>query len=116
MRVPKIHKLKVWLKFYQALETQEKTFELRKNDRDFKVRDFLYLQPFDNEKQEEVQIGRQLAKITYLLTDAQNFGLQDGYAVLGLKFWKDFTQEERLLFRLVEAGKINETTFSDFSQ
>lgn len=113
MRVPKIHKLKTWLKYYEPISKQEKTFELRKNDRDFKVRDFLYLQPFDHEKNIEVQMGRQLAKITYVLTDAKEFGLQDGYAILGLKFWSDFTEEERLLFRLVEAGKIDENVWKE---
>lgn len=111
MRIPKIHKLKVGLKYYTEIDNHNKTFELRKNDRDFKVRDFLYLQPFDNDKQEEVMMGRQLAKVTYVLKDAHEFGLMEGYAILGLKFWKDFTEEERLLFRLVEAGKIDDKTW-----
>lgn len=107
MRIPDIHKLKVWLKYYPELENGNKTFELRKNDRDFKVNDYLFLQPFDNETQKEVQIGRRIAKITYILSDAKEFGLQEGYAILGLKFWERFTEEERLIFRLIESGKIN---------
>lgn len=35
MRIPKIHELKVWMNFYPNLEDESKTFELRKNDRDF---------------------------------------------------------------------------------
>jgi fructosamine-3-kinase len=107
MRIPKIHKLKVWLKYYTEIDKENKTFELRKNDRGFQVNDYLYLQPFDNDKDVEVQMGRQLAKITYVLTDAKEFGLMEGYAILGLKFWRNFTEEERLVFRLIEAGKIN---------
>jgi hypothetical protein len=113
MRIPVIHKLKVWLKYYSAIDNHTKTFELRKNDRDFKVNDYLFLQPFDNEKDMEAPIGRQLAIITYVLSDASNFGLKDGYAILGIKFWKDFTEQEKLIFRLVEAGKIDENTFKD---
>ncbi len=107
MRIPKIHKLKVWLKYYPEIENQTKTFEIRYNDRNFKVNDYLELQPFDNDKQVEVLIGRQLAKITYVLKDAKEFGLMDGYAILGLKFWREFTEEERLIYRLLEAGKIS---------
>lgn len=107
MRIPKIHELKVWMNFYPDLETQEKTFELRKNDRDFQKGDFLNLKPFDSIKKQELKIGRQLAKVTYVLKDSPEFGLKDGYAILGLKFWSEFTQEERLLFRLIESGKIH---------
>ena len=106
MRIPKIHKLKVWLKYYSEIENENKTFELRKNDRGFQVNDYLYLQPFDNDKNKEVAIGRTLAKITYILSDAKEFGLTEGYAILGLKFWRNFTEEERLIFRLIESGKI----------
>ena len=109
MRIPKIHKLKVWLKYYTDIDNRNKTFELRKNDRGFEVNDYLFLKPYDNDKQCEVQIGRALAKITYILTDAKEFGLMDGYAILGLKFWEDFTDEEKLVFRLVECGKISST-------
>ena len=93
MKVPKIHKLKVWLKYYTEIDNETKTFELRKNDRDFKVNYYLFLQPYDNEKQIEVQMGRQLAKITYILEDAENFGLMKGFVILGLKFLKSFTEE-----------------------
>lgn len=113
MRIPKIHKLKVWLKYYTEISNGNKTFEIRKNDRDFKVDDFLYLQPFDNDKQEEVKIGRALAKITYILEDAREFGLVDGYVILGLKFWGEFTEEEKLVFRLVEGGIIDDKTWLD---
>lgn len=114
MRIPKIHKLKVWLKYYDATDQEKKPFELRKNDRDFKVNDYLYLQPFDNDKQVEVQQGRIIAKITYVLTDAKEFGLQDGYAILGLKFWRNFTDEEKLIFRLVECEKIDYKIWEGF--
>lgn len=107
MRIPRIHDLKVWIEYYPDLERQDKPFELRKNDRDFQKGDFLNLLPFDKIRDSQLQIGRQLAKVTYVLKDVPEFGLNDGYAILGLKFWSDFSYEEKLLFRLVESGKIH---------
>src|SRR3954470_11426726 len=37
------HELKCWPEFYKALVSGEKTFELRKNDRGFRVGDVLWL-------------------------------------------------------------------------
>ncbi len=42
-----IHELKSWPQFMDALITSTKTFEVRKNDRDFKVGDYLMLREFD---------------------------------------------------------------------
>ena len=107
MIIPEIHKLKTQLKYYASISNHEKTFELRKTDRDFKVRDFLHMQPFDHEKNIEFEMCRKVARITYILTDAKEFGLQDGFAILGLKFWSDFSEDEKLLFHIVDSGKIN---------
>ena len=38
-----IHELKIWPEFYMPVVEGKKTFEIRKNDRDFKVGDELYL-------------------------------------------------------------------------
>jgi hypothetical protein len=42
-----IHKLKSWNRFYRDLRTCERTHELRLNDRDYKVGDFLDLHDYD---------------------------------------------------------------------
>jgi hypothetical protein len=42
----KIHGLKTWSGFFTALKKGDKTFELRKNDRDFIAGDQLLLQEF----------------------------------------------------------------------
>ncbi len=112
MKVPKIHELKVSLKFYPFIENKTKTFEIRKNDRKFKKYDFLDLRPFDSEKNEYIETGRRIAKITFVLTDCKEYGLMDGYAILGLKFFEELSYEEKLLFRLVENDGIKPDSFS----
>lgn len=47
---PMIHELKVWPEFFDALANQTKNFEVRKNDRGFRVRDELLLKEYDTEK------------------------------------------------------------------
>jgi hypothetical protein len=41
------HRLKTWPEYFRAIRNREKTFEVRLNDRDFKVDDVLVLQEFD---------------------------------------------------------------------
>lgn len=74
-----IHKLKILPEYYEAVRTSVKTFEVRKNDRDFKVGDTLILREYDVEQQEFT--GRDVRrKISYIL-DNQSY-LREGYVIL----------------------------------
>jgi hypothetical protein len=42
----KVHELKTWPEYFKAIKKGEKTFELRKNDRDFEKGDILVLREF----------------------------------------------------------------------
>lgn len=42
-----IHELKTWSPFFEAIANEEKTFEVRRNDRDFQVGDILLLREWD---------------------------------------------------------------------
>lgn len=65
-----IHKLKIDSKYFDAVLKGFKTFEIRKNDRNFKVGDKLILQEYDPEKQ--VCTGYELlAFVTYITNFAQ---------------------------------------------
>lgn len=75
---PKTHSLKILPEYFDAIDHGVKTFEIRKNDRNFKVGDVLILREYD----EKQYTGSELkAKITYITAYAQ----QDGYVVLGIE-------------------------------
>lgn len=82
-RLTQTHELKTWTEYFDAVLAGKKTFEVRKNDRDFHEGDILLLNKWDNVKNEYA--GSQTAfTITYVLKGGQ-FGIEEGYCVLGLK-------------------------------
>ena len=75
------HYLKILTNFYQDIESGKKNFEVRFNDRDFKVYDMLYLQEFIPPS---TYTGREIRKeVTYVLDNPDY--CKEGYVVLGLK-------------------------------
>jgi len=77
------HELKCRPEYFARIETGQKTFEIRKNDRDFQVGDILILKEFDpavgwpdHGAYESIR-----AEVVYMTAFAQ----QDGYVVLGIK-------------------------------
>lgn len=77
------HALKTWPLFFQRIESGQKTFELRKNDRDYKVGDRVLLQEWD--PAEKKYTGKELERvISYILINAEEFGLKKGYIIFGL--------------------------------
>lgn len=74
-----IHELKTWPKYFLQVVCGRKTFEIRKNDRDFKSHDILYLREWNPEtKQYTGQAAR--FKVTYIL-DLTDFGLSGSVAM-----------------------------------
>ena len=74
------HRLKTWPQFYEAVVSGWKLFEIRKNDRDFKLLDFLLLEEWEPETR--MYTGRAaLAQITYITDFAQ----KPGFVVLGIR-------------------------------
>lgn len=79
-----IHRLKTWPVYFSKLLTGNKTFELRKNDRDFKVGDILVLEEFASETKEFS--GRSLEfQITYILELDAYLGLDSNFVILGIR-------------------------------
>lgn len=77
------HALKTWPEYFEALHSGEKTFEVRRKDRPFKNGDRLLLQEWDNVN--ECYTGRELwFEVTYILEGGQ-FGIQEGYVVMGIR-------------------------------
>lgn len=82
---PRIHELKCWPEFYASLLSGDKTFELRKDDRGYRVGDALWLREWRRltvAPQTGAYTGREMWKaVTYVLS---GWGLEPGYVCLGL--------------------------------
>jgi hypothetical protein len=86
----KRHELKSWPEFFKPIMSGEKTFELRKNDRRFKVGDVLRLREW--EPTTAKYSGRECIRVvTYILEGVgpggitPYHGLAREYAILGLR-------------------------------
>jgi len=77
-----IHHLKTWPEYWIAIRDRKKNFEVRKNDRNFRVGDILKLREYDPIGEEYT--GRVLNRqITYIL-DHPEF-CKDGYVILSIE-------------------------------
>ena len=82
------HELKVASEFFDAVESGQKPFEIRKGDRPFKVGDTLWLREVDIVL---AYTGREARKrITFVL---RGWGMESGYVALGLSPSPDETTE-----------------------
>lgn len=81
------HELKILSEFFEAVTSGRKQFEIRKNDRDYKVGDQLVLREVDYVHNENISDelfytgDSYKAEITYITDYAQ----KDGYVVLGIR-------------------------------
>lgn len=83
------HDMKTWPEYFEAIRLEQKTFEVRKDDRTFKVGDILRLQEFDPVHSR--YSGRYIpVEVTYILKGGQ-FGIEPGYCVMGFKASDGFT-------------------------
>lgn len=78
----KIHHLKCWPVYFFRIQSGEKQFEVRKNDRDFQTGDYIDLLEWCPDQQKFTGQCCPL-KITYILHGGQ-FGIQSGTCVLGI--------------------------------
>ena len=73
----KVHHIKLGATFFEKVASGEKTFELRKNDRDYKKGDILEMMEFKDGK----NTGRTVrVLVTYILEEFA--GLEDGYCIM----------------------------------
>ena len=74
------HRLKLASMFFNAVDTGKKSFELRKNDRNYQIGDILEL----HEMSDGEETGRVTEKqVIYILEGFK--GLEEGYCILGLE-------------------------------
>lgn len=85
-----IHKLKILPHFFHDVREERKTFEVRKNDRDFKIGDELILEEFvpynylAGEWPEHYTGHMCRREVTYILRGGQ-FGIAEDTVILGIK-------------------------------
>lgn len=79
----KTHKLKTLSEYFQDVDSGLKTFEIRKNDRSFKVGDTLELLEYDKES-DQITGNLCLRQITYIV-EGGKFGLEKDFVVMGIK-------------------------------
>lgn len=81
---PTVHALKTWPEYYSAtVASGKKTFEIRKNDRDFKTGDLLALLEYDFVH--KIFTGRATLKlVTFIFygNERSSFGLDDDHVVM----------------------------------
>ena len=76
-----IHALKILPGYFEDVISGKKTFEIRKNDRDYQVGDLLALNEWDNQ-----YTGRFcLVKIDYILSDKICPFVKEDYVVMSIK-------------------------------
>lgn len=74
------HQIRIAATFYEDVASGRKSFELRKNDRNYKDGDILEMMEFKEGK----NTGREIkAIVTYLLEDYT--GIEEGYCIMGIK-------------------------------
>ncbi len=78
------HKLKTNQEYLDAIRRGDKTFEIRRDDRGFEEGHILWLKGWN--PQAETYTGDELkVDVSYILRDAPQFGLAEGFCLMGIK-------------------------------
>lgn len=81
--VNRVHNLKIKDEYKQAINDGKKTFEIRKDDRKYEVGDKIhFIRVNSNEFDDD---PGNCYEVTYKLSGCPEYGLMDGYCVLGIK-------------------------------
>ena len=77
----KVHELKIAHKYCIQIVRKAKTFEIRKNDRNFQVEDILHLREIEDESKEYTGF-EMFVKVIYI---HEGLGLEEGYVCMSIK-------------------------------
>jgi hypothetical protein len=77
------HVVKCWTDYFQAIRSNDKRFDIRRDDRGYQKGDTVHLKEWNNRAMVPHFTGNdEFRKIKYILAGGQ-FGLEPGYVVLG---------------------------------
>lgn len=79
VKPPVEHELKTWPEFYEEVEQNRKLFEIRRDDRNFKVGDVLWLREYT------LGVGLSGRETRRRITYITDWKQADGYVVLGIE-------------------------------
>ena len=80
------HTIKLREQFCDAVLSGDKCFEVRKNDRKYKVGDYVRFIPIRPTNDGYIGLPHAVINKTYIITYVlSGWGLQDGYVVFGIK-------------------------------
>ncbi len=77
------HELKTWPVYFRRVKSGDKTFEVRKCDRDFQIGDFLKLKEFNPDN--GGYTGNEVCVYVKYILHGGDFGIQDGYCVMAIE-------------------------------
>ena len=77
----KIHDLKCWPRYFEAIVHGKKTFEVRYNDRGYRIGDELILREYDINKKEYTR-RQTRGRVTDMFNE---FGLLSGWVVMSIE-------------------------------
>lgn len=89
----KIHKLKTWPDYFEAVLNGEKTFEIRENDRGFQKGDIVVLEEYDPTKSLKIEaMGRPIEDVGYTgrkiekqISYVTNWEQKENYIVMSIR-------------------------------
>lgn len=99
-----VHELKIKECFWKDVWNGRKTFEIRKNDRNYKVGDVVHFHVID-ETENEIQIEKEFNDkynnyvITYVFNGGE-YGLDKDYCIFGIRQWIQFEDKDDELIRV----------------
>ena len=80
----KFHMLKTIPPFFEQITSGKKKFEIRKNDRDFKVGDYLQLREYDSVTKEYTERETNRIVTHIMRKEGVPFGLREGYCIMSI--------------------------------
>lgn len=83
------HLLKTLPEYFRAVARGDKTFEVRKNDRDFKVGDCVTLREFDGKE----YTGKHITREIYYILPGGDYGIAPDYVVMAIGRMRLFESE-----------------------